>query len=149
MPDSNAHGYVRLRERTALPDLQFFESSDQDQLRDVMRELRIPIGEFDPDEGSWEPPDAWIPYEHRRLLYYYRKGLTRQKRIELDEAARHGRDCDSDSTGTNLWDHFIIYRETTSGECIKYRCPRGITIEAIWPLAKVVGKVDTRELLGP
>ncbi len=142
-------GFVRLRKETALKELTDFDSGDQAKLREVMRELEIPARENDPDEGSWTPSEnSWIPYEQKHLVYYYRRGLTRQKRAELDEAARQGHDMDDAEAGKNLWDYFIIYRATTSGECIRYKCPRGITIEHIWPTAKVLSKLNLHEILG-
>lgn len=126
-----------------------FDSADQEKLIEVLRELELPAREHDPDEGSWTPAeDSWIPYEQKHLVYYYRRGLTRQKRTELDEAARRGLDLDAEAVGTNLWDYFIIYRATTASECIRDRCPRGITVEQIWPTAKVIAKLNLHEILG-
>lgn len=146
MLNPNIKAYVRLRVEVALPQLQFFSSSEQKELREVMSELRIPTSDLDPDEGTWEPSDPWMPHERRRLLYHYRRGLTRQKRIKLSEVERHGADLNSDSPDTGLYSQFIIYRETTSSECIKDRCPRGITVEAIWPEAKLLSTLNMREL---
>ena len=141
-------GFVRLRKETALKELTDFDSENQAKLLEVMRELEIPTREHDPDEGSWTPSEnAWIPYERQHLIYYYRRGLTRQKRLELDEASRHEQDMDDAEAGQNLWDYFIIYRRTTSSECIKNKCPRGITIEHIWPTAKVLSKLNLHDIL--
>lgn len=97
-------GYVRLRKRTALKELMDFDSSDQEQLIDVMRELALPSRDNDPDEGSWTPPRrSWIQYERKHLVYHYRRGLTKQKRAELDEAERQGIDLDDREAGRNLW----------------------------------------------
>lgn len=120
-------------------DLRQFTDRQQDELIVVMQELRIPV-EHDPDEGSWQPSPR------SKISYYYRRGLTRQKRANLRSAEAEGRDLDSETVSENLWDVVIIYRSTTANECIRYRCQQGFTVLRIWPICRVLGALGPSNL---
>lgn len=110
----------------------------QDSIFETLEELRMPTDSEDPDERMWRPKagrDTW---------YFYRRGLTRAKRQELDEAERRGEDLDHEAVSENPWDYAIVYRETTTSECIRYKAARGITVMRILSMREVLGVLRRR-----
>ncbi|MGW7278865.1 hypothetical protein ACWGIV_11275 [Streptomyces sp. NPDC054844] len=71
--------------------------------------LSVPPDEGDPDEGTIGK------------IYYYRRGLTKQQRQDLDKDASEGRDRDIGGAGRHPWQFVIVYRKFTASECIRYR----------------------------
>jgi hypothetical protein len=98
----------------------------------------LPTDSADPDEDMWQPKSGCATW------YYYRRGLTRSRRAQLDEAERRGDDLDHEAVNENAWDYAIVYRETTTSECILYRCRRGTTIMRILSMRELLGVLRRR-----
>lgn len=123
-------------------DLRRLDAATQDAIIEVISgHLRIPTDSNDPDEGSWRAEKGakrhhWSPFS-KPVYYYFRKGITRERRQELNEAERRGDDLDTEDA-TRPWDYSIVYRETTSSECIRHRCGRGYTVMRVFANRELV-----------
>lgn len=124
--------YVRF-ERHAKATLKSLNRPLQESLVDALSDLRIPTDDHDPDEGTWQPK------AESNSLYHYRRGLTRAKRQQLDEADRQNLYEDDEEVINNPWDYFLIYRKTTFAECMFHQCPRGVTVVRILTASQVLG----------
>lgn len=121
-PKEKAPPRVLRWDQPARATLQGLSLPIQDELREVARDLHVPTEDADPDE-HW-----FLPESGRTERYYFRRGLTRARRRQLNEVEERGEDLDSEAFGERAWDYVLVYRRITSGECIRFRCGRNSVV---------------------
>lgn len=105
----------------AVEDLEQLDLEVCDELLHVIdTELSRAPDSNDPDEGR---------VGRENLLY--RRGLTREKRRQLDAADARGEDCDTKGPGKHAWQYFIIYRPMKPLERARTGKPHGLMIVRI------------------
>ncbi|MFF3208427.1 hypothetical protein [Streptomyces sp. NPDC002962] len=89
---------------------------------------RAPNNAADPDEGRIDSPDLM-----------WRRGLTRERRQELNDAAARGETVDKGPC-KHGWQYYIVYRPMSFAESLRFKKAHGVMIVHIFHESDVAAR---------